>query len=68
MNEDLAGPFRVAGFSACKDVARGVPELRPGMDRDMRLGQQGERGHALWFEAMRNIVEEGGTGFLSRIA
>lgn len=55
-------------LTAHEHVARGIAELGPGVDRDVRFGQQGERGDALVVEAMRDLVQQDRSGLLRCLA
>jgi hypothetical protein len=60
-HQHLAGPFWHGVISAGEDIHGGVARFRPGVDGDMRFGEEGQSCHPLWIEAVGDQMQECGT-------
>ncbi len=63
-----AGVLRVGPLAAGENIGGGVTELRPGMDGDVRLGDQPQGGNTLGVKMVRHFVQEGRTALVDRAA
>ena len=64
----LARALGLGLLAAHEHVARRIAELGPGVHRDVRLGEEAERGDALMIEAVRDLVQERGASAPRRFA
>ena len=60
VDEHLTGPFGHGVVAAGEHVNGRIARFRPGVNRDVGFGQQGQTGHALGFEMMGDQMEQGG--------
>ena len=50
--------------AAGEHVNGGIARFRPGMNREVRFGQQRQTGHPLWLEVVCDQVQQCGAGLL----
>lgn len=67
LDHHLAGAPRVRVLAAREDIDGPVTELRPRVHRDVRLGQQAQRGHALGLELGGDDVQQRGHALPRRL-
>ena len=58
LSQHPTGTFRHGVITTGEHIHRGVAGLRPGVDRDVRLGKQGEACHPMGLEVMGDQLQQ----------